>query len=116
MNEQLFCFVSTMPRGTSLLSGASFNMPDINFDTDFELSEIRTTGTQDFALSFSLNNQKFSNAAINPALISSGANALKLFNINPLFRRGDQLKLAITNNTAGTTSTSFEVQLWGKRK
>lgn len=111
MFKKLFCYAC---RVTGVLAnlGTSTQQINISNDNDFELREIRTTGTSGVFLTVQYaTGEQMSNISLNAGLIGAGQNALKL--LEPvMIPRNSQLSVLVDNQSGGGV-TNFEVEFWG---
>lgn len=83
-------------------------------DADFQLAEIRTTGTSKVRVQIKeTSGNQFSNQPFDAAVVSSGNNGFKVVE-EVILPKQTQLDVTITNNSGGTVAASaFEVDLIG---
>lgn len=109
--KQLFCYA--FRNAGVLAAGASANNQiDIGNDADFEVKEIRTTGTNGMRVTLSESGgENYSNIAFNAGFVGTGQNALKLFD-RWVIPANTTINALIDNQTGGGV-TDFEIQIWG---
>lgn len=110
--KKLFCYV--IRSSASILAGATDNkIVNIANDYDFELKEIRTTGTNNLRATLKdTNGELFSNQSINLGLVGSGLNGYKIFD-SVIIPANTQIECLFDNQTGGAISAAQEIQLWG---
>lgn len=111
MFKKLFIYACRVA-GSLGAGSVSTQVINIANDSDFELKEIRTTGTNlvNFSISYATG-ENMSNISLNTGLIGAGQNALKLFD-GVVIPKNSQLTVLIDNQSGGAVS-NYEVQLIG---